>query len=65
MTRLQRSLKSIQTKPKAYRKLMKRKRIYKKVGIGLRKRRAKEARLKFYGVFAISISFFIFIQPSF
>jgi phosphate transport system permease protein len=57
MTKLKRSFKNIQRKPKAYRKLMKRKRIYKKVEIGLARRRAKETRLKFYGIFAISVSF--------
>lgn len=57
MIKLKRSLKNIQIKPKAYSKLMKRKRIYKKVETGLARRKAKETRLKFYGIFAISISF--------
>lgn len=57
MTKLKRSLRNIQIKPKAYSKLMKRKRIYKKVETGLARRKAKETRLKFYGIFAISISF--------
>jgi len=47
----------VKRKPKAYKKLMKRKRIYRKVEGSVARRRSAEKRLKFYGIVAISISF--------
>lgn len=49
--------KLINRRPKAFRKLMKRKRIYKKIERSVLKRRRAEKRFKFYGISAIIISF--------
>jgi len=57
MLNLLERFKKLQRAPKAYKKLMKRKRITNKVTASLKKRRAKETRLKAYGITAISISF--------
>lgn len=57
MTSLEKKLKKLSKRPKAFKKLMKRKRIYRKVESGIAKRRAREKRLKAYGITAIAISF--------
>ncbi|MDB2415331.1 phosphate ABC transporter permease PstA [Rickettsiales bacterium] len=57
MSNIEKKIKKISNRPKAYKKLMKRKRIIKKVGSSIAKRRAKETRLKIYGMAAISVSF--------
>jgi len=56
MTKVQKFYKSIKRKPRAYKKLMKRKRINSAVESSVAKRRAAEKRLKAYGIIALSIS---------
>ena len=62
MTKLLKFFKSVKRKPKAYKKLMKRKRIYRKVETSIAKRRAAESRLKLYGIVAISISIIFLVS---
>ncbi|MDA0782314.1 MAG: phosphate ABC transporter permease PstA [Rickettsiales bacterium] len=56
MNKIQKFYNFIKRKPRAYKKLMKRKRINRAVEGSVAKRRAAEKRLKAYGIIAISIS---------
>lgn len=57
MHNLKKKFNKFSRKPKAFKKLVKRKRILKKIESGLHRRKAKEARLKLYGIASIMISF--------
>lgn len=57
MIKFKNRLKRLSRRPTAYKKLMKRKRIHRKVESSVSRRRAKEFRLKAYGITAIAISF--------
>jgi phosphate transport system permease protein len=58
MTKVRKIFKTIKRRPRAFKKLWRRKRIYRKVEASVAKRRAAETRQKAYGIIAISISFF-------
>jgi phosphate transport system permease protein len=57
MTKIEKKIKNTQRKEEARKRLMKRKRIYRKIERSIAKRRAADARFKLYGVGAIAISF--------
>jgi phosphate transport system permease protein len=60
MSKIEKKLKKLlrwRRKPKAFQKLMKRKRIYKKIERSVARRRAAETRFKLYGISAIALSF--------
>jgi phosphate transport system permease protein len=57
MIKVEKKLKNTQRREEARKKLMKRKRIYRKIERSLGRRRAADARFKLYGAGAIAISF--------
>jgi phosphate transport system permease protein len=62
MTNIEKKLKKLSIRPRAYKKLMKRKRIYSKAQKTMARRHAKENRLKAYGIMAIAISFIFLLS---